>query len=262
MLEKDPARRPPSVGEAVDALVEAARASGYEVPANARRTGDPEARGSVRVISSQDRTMESSKAMATTELGPIAQAKTGSVQTDTPVHRSVEAEARGKSSSARRRTLLIAGATLLGVAIIAASVLGIEGGKPPADASTTPSASAVAPAAPVISTPVEARATAEPSQVVPAGRATTEAAEVDVAVQATPKDVEIWRDGKLVGKAPGPIRLPRGQAVTLTFKAPGYRERTQEVPAGTEGPIAVSLTKVAPTKAAGDKKGDLENPFQ
>ena len=81
-------------------------------------------------------------------------------------------------------------------------------------------------------------------------------------IQATPREIEVWSEGKLLGKAPGPLRVPRGRAVKLTFKAPGYQEQAQEVPAEADGALTVSLKRAASTARGAVRKGDLENPFQ
>jgi eukaryotic-like serine/threonine-protein kinase len=273
MLEKDPAQRPSSLLDAMTALVEAARGAGYEVPATAHRASDATpggvrivvgdaTPGGARIVAGDASDSAKTEALPQMQVAPLAQAQTGSRQTQSALHTSGPAAHGSKPAPPPRRTLLLVAAALFGGAGVAAVALGLRLGGTPSQASSTP-----APPAP----PANAAARVEPPPaapaptpaVAPAASAVEEAREVELAFQATPKDVEIWRDGKLVGKAPGPLRVPRGEAAKLTFKAPGYQDQTEEVTAETDRAVTVTLKRAAPARAAGGSaRGDLENPFQ
>ncbi len=75
------------------------------------------------------------------------------------------------------------------------------------------------------------------------------------------RELEVWSEGKLVGRAPGPLRLRAG-ALTLTFKAPGYQGAGAGGP-GRSGRRDHRIVEEGGVDREGAvRKGDLENPFQ
>ncbi|WP_437675745.1 protein kinase domain-containing protein [Sorangium sp. So ce131] len=270
MLEKDPASRPPSLLEATAALVEAARSAGYDVPASVMRTGDAALGHGGRAAPAGP----GADALAPTQPGPAAGAGSGPHGTETALASRLEST----PPAAPRRTAALAAAAVLGVAAAAAAIALLLGrGEPAADAPRAPAldagaapiAAALVPSAlpaPSVMPATPADGAPPAPSVVPAtpadGAPPQPPPEVELHIQATPKDVDVWSQGKLVGKAPGPLRLPRGRAATLTFKAPGYVEQVQEVPAEEDGAITVTLRRAASTRKGAAGQSDLENPFQ
>ncbi|WP_438031633.1 serine/threonine-protein kinase [Sorangium sp. So ce204] len=283
MLEKDPASRPASLLEATVALVEAARGAGYELPGGLLRASDAAVgRGAAARDRARGAAVEALDAgLAPTQRGPAAEASSGLHGNETLLQGSLPSNLESKPATASRRRAALAAVAVLGIGAAAALTLHfghmqIGHGEPAADAPRAPASAAAMPrteaalVAPVL--PASAAAAAAPESAAPsppleataAAAASADAAppDVELRIRATPKELEVWSEGKLVGKAPGPLRLPRGRAVKLTFKAPGYQEQAQEVPAEADGAITVSLKRVAPTARGAVRKGDLENPFQ
>jgi hypothetical protein len=97
---------------------------------------------------------------------------------------------------------------------------------------------------------------------------------VTVQVSGTPPQTEVYGPRGLLGVAPGPIQLERGEAsIQLTFKAAGYVAASREVDVRADGAIAVELAPVAAPERDDKEPGrarrplrksrnDLEDPFQ
>ncbi|WP_437585564.1 serine/threonine-protein kinase [Sorangium sp. So ce1000] len=283
MLEKDPASRPASLLEATVALVEAARGAGYELPAGLLRASDAsvgrgsgDAAAGLRARAAAPEPLGAG--LAATQPGPGVDASTGPHGTETVLQRSLPGKPESAPDATSRRRVALTAAAILGVAAAAALTLRLGYGGPTDEAPRAPASAApesAAPVAPVLPAPAVASAVPAPAvapapasapspplEAVAAASAGAAQPDVELRIQATPKALEVWSEGKLVGKAPGPLRLPRGRAVKLTFKAPGYQEQAQEVPAEADGAVTVSLKRAASTARGAARKGDLENPFQ
>jgi serine/threonine-protein kinase len=272
MLEKDPAARPTTVGEATSALIEAARGAGYEVPAQAHRTGDGAGAGAgsgaVHIVKGDASGTAKTEELAATVAVAAAKSKTALSQTETALQTSVVKESRAEPArAAARRAPVFLVAVALGGGVIAALVVGLGRGEVKLDAAsgqvaTKPDA-VEASSAQLAAAPLAPPSAAQAAPTIAPASGSAAQDEVALTVQATPDDLEVWQDGKLVGKAPGPLRLPRGRSAQLVFKAPGYQEQRREVQADADGTLAVSLQKrAAPPRKPGTRNGDLENPFQ
>ena len=80
----------------------------------------------------------------------------------------------------------------------------------------------------------------------------------------TPPGAEVLVDNRVLGRAPGPFLLPRGDTTqTVTVRAPGYDDEVVEVSALADQSIAVQLRRkvVRPVRIHTDTPKDLENPF-
>ncbi|WP_437625726.1 serine/threonine-protein kinase [Sorangium sp. So ce1151] len=267
MLEKDPASRPASLLEATAALVEAARGAGYDVPKGLLRSSDAAVgRGESDAAGRRARIAAAeplAAGLAPTQPGPVADASTDRNGTETVLQRSLPGKVESTPAAASRRRAALAAVAILGVAAAAALTLLLADSEPLADAPRAPALGAPESAAllaPVAPAPAASAAPAPADVSTASARAAPP--EVELQIQATPKEIEVWSEGKLVGKAPGPLRLPRGRAVKLTFKSPGYQEQAQEFPAEADGALTVSLKRAAATTRGTVRKGDLEDPFQ
>ncbi|XXY20830.1 serine/threonine-protein kinase [Sorangium sp. So ce216] len=268
MLEKDPESRPASLLEATAALVEAARGAGYDVPTGLLRASDAAVgRGGSDAAGRRARIAAAeplAAGLAPTQPGPVADASTTDPNgTETVLQRSLPGKVESTPAAASRRRAALAAVAILGGAAAAALTLRLTGSEPLADAPRAPALAAQETAAllaPVAPAPAASAAPAPADVSTASARAAPP--EVELQIQATPKEVEVWSEGKLVGKAPGPLRLPRGRAVKLTFKSPGYQEQAQQFPAEADGALTVSLKRAASTARGTVRKGDLEDPFQ
>jgi hypothetical protein len=106
--------------------------------------------------------------------------------------------------------------------------------------------------------PTAAAAATSAVQVSPASGVP---AEVEVTIQSTPANAEVWLAGDKLGKAPGPIKLKRGEdKLKLTLKADGHRATDVEVTPTANAVVQVTLQRT-PTAAPKPKKpgtGELE----
>jgi len=247
MLEKDPAKRPASLGEAMEALNAAARGAGIELGVAPMHFLPP----SSGALATPAR---SAAAMAETQVADSAPTKPSQLKaTELAVGTSVVEE--GKKGGVRRSPAMIALVALVGIGGIAAALVAMRSSSADTETKPAPKVATEAPApsvAPVVPTV---------APVVSAPVVEALSAEVELTVETTPQGATIWRDGKQIGVAPGPIHVPRGQAVKLTFKAPGYAPLDREIPAGTEGTVKVALVKAAATTKAGGGHKDLEDPW-
>jgi serine/threonine-protein kinase len=94
--------------------------------------------------------------------------------------------------------------------------------------------------------PPEPAKTAAPA-VTPAAATTTAAAEAEVELQvdSKPKEVEIFVGGERVGTSSSPIKLKKGKAVKVTFKASGYKPLEREISGEKDEAIAIELARAA-----------------
>ncbi|WP_437811016.1 serine/threonine-protein kinase [Sorangium sp. So ce1078] len=267
MLEKDPASRPASLLEATAALVEAARGAGYDVPTGLLRASDAAVGGGGSDAAGRRARIAAAEPLAAglapTQPGPVADASTDPNRTETVLQRSLPGKVESTPAAASRRRAALAAVAILGGAAVAALMLRLTGSEHLADAPRAPALAAAESAAllaPVAPAPAASAAPAPAD--VPTASARAAPPEVELQIQATPKEIEVWSEGKLVGKAPGPLRLPRGRAVKLTFKSPGYQEQAQEFLADADGALTVTLKRAAATARGTVRKGDLEDPFQ
>ena len=105
-----------------------------------------------------------------------------------------------------RRTWLLPVALLCTAALAAGVFLALRKG-PEAPPAPPPAVKVVAPSAPPDAAPLPVAA---PKKVM-------------VTITGAPEGAEIYRDGTLLGAAPGPVQLEQGaDAIVLTFKADGY----------------------------------------
>lgn len=240
MLEKEPARRPASLGAAYRALALAAREAGYavDVPAETdvpRSTGSkPSSRGH-RGVGFGD---------APTVADTAPDASTLAAQT---------------LPTQRPRKRLVLGA--LGGAVALAAVALFWTTRPAKE--TSPSedgAEAIAQRGASANATESAVPTPEPSQEQRAEA--PDSKEVEVTVQSQPAHVEVFVGDKPLGVAPGPIHLPRSdQPVKLTLKAPGHRPQDVEFVPSKGGVISVILSRAPAQKKtapASGSTGELE----
>ncbi|UQA56037.1 serine/threonine-protein kinase [Polyangium aurulentum] len=252
MLEKEPAKRPASVSEAMEALNAAARSAGIELGIAPMQFLPP----SSGALATPAR---AAAAMAETQVADSAPTKPSQLKpTEMAVGASVVEEGK-KKGSLRRSPAMIALVALVGIGAIAGALVVMRSSSADTETKleTRPAALVQAPVVPTVAP------TAAPTVAPVASTPVVEAlsAEVELKVETTPQGASIWRDGKQIGVAPGPIHVPRDQAVKLTFKAPGYAPLDREIPAGTEGTVKVALVKAATATKAGGGHKDLEDPW-
>jgi eukaryotic-like serine/threonine-protein kinase len=236
MLEKEPEKRPQSVGAAIDKL---AVAAGMTV---APRTA-PLGTAPVQIA-------PASSKMTPADLQAMAEAGT---MVELP-NTGAAFAAAAQPPASRARLWVGIGAALGLAAVIAVVVVALRPGS-----STSATAPAVSSQA-LVQTQAPSAPSATPS-AAPAA-----AAEVAITIQSVPDKVEVYQGEELLGTAPGPIKLKRGQdKIKLTFKAKGYKPSDMEVAPTADVVLSVSLSKAAvvtggktPKKAGG---GELENPF-
>ena len=230
MLEKNPDARPTSLAAAIDELAAAATELGLAPPMASAQVG------------------ASRRKPTPADYGPMASA---------PTLAGPSAQTLGSSTSQiappqSRRFAVIVGAGLLAVGMIAAAIFARDGGRRDAP---THAASAIA------EPPVAAPPSAAPSASAPAVTAVTD---VELTVQATPTNADVFLAGERLGAAPGPFKIRRGDAkVKLTVKAEGYKPLELEVVPSASATLSAPLVRAAPAPARTQKQpGEIENPFR
>ncbi|MRG96586.1 serine/threonine-protein kinase [Polyangium spumosum] len=252
MLAKDPAERPPSVTAAIDAVVEAARAAGIEVPSVATRSSEKLPR-----VESRPNLTPAEQAIfsqATTMMQPeVAPATTGSPSVDGA--KETLRSTPDATPSRRSKVLVVALGVGLFVAGIVVAMLYMSRGGPDAVAANPP----LPPPPPPPTLP--ALPPPEPT-VVPEAPV-----EIELRVQATPENVEVHLGERKLGVAPGPFKIPRGDTpVELTFSAKNHQSKSVSVEPNHNILIPITLDKekaAAPPRPAGTAKtvkdrGELE----
>jgi serine/threonine-protein kinase len=227
-LEKDPQKRPASLGAGLDALAAAAAGAGFDVKVSTRKGDAGAASGSAAPA----RVGHATPA----EMGELAAART-MIQDD-----GAKTIISGEAGKGGGRTLVYGA---VGGAVLLASIgvgLGMRQKEPP------PPVVAALPVATSAPKPVE---TAPPT-VTPSAAPEVAPAEVELRVESTPRLVEVYLGATKLGTSAEPVKLKRGEGkVKLTFKAAGYAAQDVEVSASASGVATVTLVKSAP---AGKKR--------
>ena len=248
LLEKDPARRPQSAGEALALFEAAVKGLPPEMrSARAGRTPNGD-RVSIGVGAMSAAEAETAHTVATGpslgggQSGSLAGEQNGTL---TPASRDAGRTAgAGTEAPPKRRgwvPLAAIGAAVAGAAA-AFLVIGAGGSKGAAAGSGTSAPSAET-----------ASLRSSGPEVVPVGEA---GGDVAIVIATTPKGAEIQRDGKKIGDGGAPIKLTRSKAiVTLTVKAPGHAPKTIDVTPDKDATIEVTLAPEPPSAPAGAGTG-------
>ncbi|MBK8257319.1 MAG: serine/threonine protein kinase [Polyangiaceae bacterium] len=243
MLEKAPEDRPSTLAEAVDSLARAANEAGLNVAAPHRSgMGIPAPRASDRGV----------VVTPTTSGGTIESASLAQAQTVVGVHPSLigsSADISPKKGNRGAIVGLVAGGVLLVSGLAAAAFMFLRDPPPAAGANTVapPASSAVIVAS--AETSASSAPTSAPT-VTPSkpDEAVEPDANVEVTVQSTPKEVEVFMGGERLGTSAAPIRLKRGEKVKLTFKAAGFAPTDMELIPTQSTLLPVKLTKIGAAK--------------
>jgi serine/threonine-protein kinase len=241
MMEKDPAKRPQTVGAAMDSFVAAAKSAGFGV-----------------TLGGAARKMQSGPSPAITPMTPslaheIGQAKTMATPGHMHTFQGANVDVRPPQ---KKRTVLYVVAPL-------ALVIGAVGGFAILrQTKTVAKPDTVNTATPVVSTP------AAPATSVPIVPTVAAPAEVMVTVQAQPEHATIWLGDQKLGDAPGPVKVGRGDAkVKLAIKAPGYLPQDIEVTPNENTVVSVKLVRKVVSSSSGtthknSSSGEIEDPFK
>jgi serine/threonine-protein kinase len=240
MLEKDPGKRPGSLGEAVRDLAQAAKSAGLpvEVPALV------DARGSGA------------------RSGPLARGGAASSSVRSDAATLVDTGSAGTLGAQSVATAPSRGRTRVALLTVAALVAGgvafrLSASRPP------PVAAAVPPPAPVHVAPAAEPPPTAPSLAAPsAAPAAPAPSSVALTIASIPESLDVLQDGTKIGKAPGPIPLPRStKPVSITFQADGYAPKTSTIVPSEDRAVSVILSplpKPAIKPAAARKPKDLD----
>jgi serine/threonine-protein kinase len=249
MLAKDPAARPATITEAIDALADAAQRAGYPVASAPVRSAD-RAAGDGKLAERR------SGSGTPGDLKRLAEAKSRSEPGGHGTLRGAEADVA--PSPGRRMTLIAVAAGALVMGLAAALLLRPD---PPPEAGVAPQSAPSAVAAAPLDPPPQQGEAASPAPAQPVA----ETVSVRIEIDAGPKNAAVFLGAERLGEAPGPFRIPRGtQEIKLRVKAEGYS--LQEVPLTPDGDrtLHASLSRPLPVKGTATKTAvqkDLENPF-
>lgn len=246
MLEKDPAKRPQSLGAALDALAVAAKKAGYAVklptpPSAGRTPGDLQ-----KVIANPG-----SSGLTPNELGALADAETMINAASSGPAKTLQPSEADVKPAAGRRTMVYVGAAFALLAVGAVAALAMRPSPPPAPLPATASLSlpSADPTGPTVMPANQVEPLGAPKPSAPALSPAAPPAEVELTIESTPKVVDVYLGKEKVGSSESPVRVKRSdEKVKLTFKAAGYAPQEIDVPAGSNTVVTVTLTKVAPVK--------------
>jgi serine/threonine protein kinase len=261
MLDKDPEKRPQSVGAAMDELLRAGKAAGYNVPTpvGAAPSSSVPSGGAASVV----RAGGTTGPKPTPGEAELAQAKTMADNSTPPPD-----FARGKTFMGQetdvapkpRRTAMLVVAILAGVLVVGGAGFFVSqrmsssaaASAPAPPASTTVAASAT-------SAPAASGATAGAASSAPALAPTAVAVTIDAMPAGVP--ITVYEGTQKLGTAPGPLQLAYGSdKVSLTFKADGYTPQSIDVVPTENRTVSVTLQKVRQAAPVTTKK-DYEDPF-
>ncbi len=289
MMAKDPGKRPPNLVTAVRALEEAAASAGVAVAAPITDSHAKQTAAALMVAATPDWQRRSTKtptpATAAARALTPANAALGHLDTmaaETPAKAVsfIAAESAeigvppvpSKATSKIGLVLAAAAAVIVGGAVVAVLFTRGEGKAktgPPAAGVTDPAGEPQPPPSKPVADPTDQPAGDQPAaRVEPALPA-----EITIDIQGTPDGTDVLIGGKAVAKAPGALKLPRGDtAVVLEFKKAGYKTKKQEVTPARDLLLAVEMTADRKSgrrdnkdkKDGRDKKDkdSIEDPFR
>ena len=241
MLAKDPAERPASVGAAVDALIEAARGAGIEVPSVATRSSENLPRVEMpRTLTPEQAVFAQADTLVQTE----STARTGEPKT-LPTTTSDTAPLGARRGNKFVGLAVGAGIFVAGV-VATLLVVSHQGGS----AVETPvtAASAQAALSGQAASAEIAPAQAPPPKVEPAVTPMPQAQDVELKLKTTPEAIDVYLDDHKLGSTPQPIKVPRGdKPVELTFSASGYQTKKIPFTPNQNGSLDVTLDKDKPS---------------
>jgi len=239
LMAKEPDERPPSLGQAMDLLVEAARQEGWD--ADAPPPLPPE------VLRTVKRSRTPSQSVATGGSGApdnkareIGAARTAAEST------TDGAGSDGSRGGSTHPLWLLAGAAIIGIAAYAAS--GMLAG-PGADAAPAPtgdsSGASVPDAASAATAGLSPPDGGDPRPQAEAGTANgSEPDQVTLRIESAPPGATVLLDGKKLGVAPGPFLLDRSaESHVLTVQAPGHQSDERKVALDEDHTLSVRLKK-------------------
>lgn len=226
MLAKDAGARPQTLGQAVDQLIAAARTAGIDVPTVAMRSSEKLPKLDLPPNSSSDDVFAATLVQPGVTIDP---------QTTLPAAQDIKPG--GKKSA------VVAIGVMLGVAALATGFIMTRPPSATADIPTNATNSSAVVTASAIPT-VAPVATPAPTP----SASVTVADKIELRIQATPENVEVFLGEKSLGMAPGPIELPRGETeLSLTFSAKGYQSKSVPVKPSQSVLIPISLEKNSTT---------------
>jgi serine/threonine-protein kinase len=246
MLEKAPADRYPSVGAALEALVQACASAGVSTSGGVALPSGPQLYQSGPPASLKNATPAA--------LESFGGAKT--IAADAAASQTFQ----GSESDVPRqpkRTSLFVGLGLGAVALVAAGVVGAKMMSEP----TSPHPGKLVMSAD--SAPAPPPVTQVPSQAPPVATSAAAAREeVKITIKSHPEHAAVFLGKEAVGTAPGPILLKKGNdKVKLTVKADGFAPKDVEVEPTENSTLEVNLTKLGRSTGGQQKThGDLEAP--
>jgi eukaryotic-like serine/threonine-protein kinase len=235
MLRKDPAERPPNLVTAIRALEEAASSAGIPLPAAPQPSG-------VYAASTSPVTAQRTPSQVTPigrtppvtgagELGSAATMAAGVLAVELPEVAQPPARARGKAG-------ILVGATIGAIAVGALVYVALSSSKEGPAVDPEPAAADLG-AAPPVEPPVEPPVVAVVADAAPALPEL-----VTIQIDGPPEGTEVFGPRGLLGVAPGPIQLERGDTpVLLTFRAEGHQTTTAEIDPGADGAVTVALER-------------------
>jgi eukaryotic-like serine/threonine-protein kinase len=255
MLEKDPEKRPTSVGGAMEAFIFAARSVGIGVNSGGgsalRRPGES---GPTPNLAISSRPHMTPAEMAVAHASTIAK--------PTPHHTFQGADMDVAPATKKRTALYV----LAPVALLVGLGVGFVALKPkPKDVVGGPgSVTSVAPPGPSASVSTSA------AVLVPTVSAPKPPDDVLVTVKCVPEHATIYLGDERIGVAPGPVKLRRGaDKVKLTLKADGFAPTDVELEPVDNTVLNAKLTKLGgggikrpPVTTTGSSSGELEDPFK
>ncbi|MBI4954762.1 MAG: serine/threonine protein kinase [Myxococcales bacterium] len=260
MLQKDPAARPATVVEAVEALASAAAAVGEAPAATPSRSGGAFRSGPITPGHLPQVTQPSPGSLGAHSA--LAEAKTMAQEPDV---RTLQGAATDVGPAPGRGKWLVVGglaAALVAGGVVAGVVLA-GGSGPAADASTAAPAATAAPSArpSATATPTPSASAAAPST---SQTAAAVEAEVEIELASVPDGTSVLLAGEKIGSAPGIVKLRRGtDKVKLTLRAAGYRDLDVEVTPDknrTFSPPPMSKVAGTPPPIKKADKKELEDP--
>ncbi len=230
MMEKDADKRPQTLGAAVDALAQAAAAS-----------------GELATPSQTTLPVRSGPMLSPVEIERLTSAKTMLGQGPQTLNGSTSAAAPKSGMKTWAVAAIVAAVALIGAGAFFATRPGDEPKGAGLVQSTTLGTSVVASSASVS------------VAIAPAGPVS-----VKVTIEGAPPDTEIFRGDTRLGAVSSPLTLVRDETVTLSIRAKGFWSKDVVVTPKSDEVVSVTLDKIAAPSHTGSghkPTKEIENPF-
>lgn len=248
MLEKEPSKRPSTMGAAMESLMSAAKNAGYNIAAVATRSGEFLAPGSGKtiVVASGPRQVDPNERTLAEEANTLADPRANSGEAAASKTLAAPEMAKANPSGTSRKTIALAGGGVM--LIVLGAIAWLFGASPESGASSKapegergagPGSAALQASGPPAVAPLGTE------MPVPAGPGDAPA-RVKISFESSPPDTDVMLGDKRLGAASEPIWIDKNDTmIELTLISKGYQPWPYEFKPLADTSVKVNMKAIA-----------------